>query len=167
MFSPSHLAPLTTRPGPGLRTVETGRKSRTETGWYGDIYSNRPAGSGRGKSVVGVCSWRKKMVFLVFPSSMCGTDTSASAFYSNTSSSDLPLLTRHFDSSCLLLSLSSPIILARVLCRLPRHRDYSKDRWHHCASLLCSLPSWRSCLMARETAKAKGFEILLQQASLA
>jgi hypothetical protein len=42
MFSPSHLAPLTTRPGPGPRTVETGRKQRTKTGWYRCIYSNHP-----------------------------------------------------------------------------------------------------------------------------
>jgi hypothetical protein len=78
---------------------------------------------GSSKSVVGVCSWRKKMVFPVFPSSMCRTDTSASASYSNTLPSDLPILTRHFDSSCLVTSLSSPTTLAHVHCGLPRHRD--------------------------------------------
>jgi len=64
------------------------------------------------------------------------------ASYSGISSPDvIHPSTRHFDSSCLLfLSLASPTTLARVLCGLPGHRDYSKDHRHHCTSLLSFLP---------------------------
>jgi hypothetical protein len=143
MFRPSHLAPLTPRPGPGLRTNSTTHKSRTKTGWYGDIYSSHPAAARidqvRRRCLLAEDDGRNQHG--ISSTSMHITDTSASASYSGISSTDtIRLPTRHFDSYFLLprsfLSLSSPTALARVLCGLPRHRDYSKDHRHHCTSLL-------------------------------
>jgi hypothetical protein len=143
MFRPSHLAPLTPRPGPGLRTNSTTHKSRTKTGWYNDIYSNHPAAARidqvRRRCLLAEDDGRNQHG--ISSISMHITDTSASASYGVISSPDIiHLSTRHFDSPFLLprsfLSLSSPTALARVLCGLPRHRDYSKDHRHHCTSLL-------------------------------